>query len=43
MDREKEIQKMREDGSLSVASQLHVDDLSSDDEVGQLRKVNVWF
>ncbi|CAH0489408.1 unnamed protein product [Peronospora farinosa] len=32
VDREKEIQKMREDGSLSVASQLHVDDLSSDDE-----------
>uniref|UniRef100_A0AAV1VLX6 Ribosome biogenesis protein BOP1 homolog n=1 Tax=Peronospora matthiolae TaxID=2874970 RepID=A0AAV1VLX6_9STRA len=32
VDREKEVQKMREDGSLSVASQLHVDDLSSDDE-----------
>ncbi|CAI5723856.1 unnamed protein product [Peronospora destructor] len=32
VDREKEIQKMREDGPLSVASQLHVDDLSSDDE-----------
>uniref|UniRef100_M4B710 Ribosome biogenesis protein BOP1 homolog n=1 Tax=Hyaloperonospora arabidopsidis (strain Emoy2) TaxID=559515 RepID=M4B710_HYAAE len=33
VDREKEVQKMREDGSLSVASQLHVDDLSSDDEI----------
>ncbi|KAG7389784.1 Ribosome biogenesis protein 1 [Phytophthora pseudosyringae] len=32
VDREKEVQKMREDGSLSLASQLHVDDLSSDDE-----------
>ncbi|KAE8910517.1 Ribosome biogenesis protein [Phytophthora fragariae] len=32
VDREKEVQQMREDGSLSVASQLHVDDLSSDDE-----------
>ncbi|TDH64827.1 uncharacterized protein CCR75_000594 [Bremia lactucae] len=32
VDREKEMQKMREDGSLSLASQLHVDDLSSDDE-----------
>ncbi|KAG3121389.1 Ribosome biogenesis protein [Phytophthora idaei] len=32
VDREIEVQKMREDGSLSVASQLHVDDLSSDDE-----------
>jgi hypothetical protein len=33
VDREHEVQKMREDGSLSLASQLHVDDLSSDDEV----------
>lgn len=33
VDREKEVRKMREDGSLSIASQLHVDDLSSDDEV----------
>ncbi|RLN97772.1 hypothetical protein BBJ28_00021020 [Nothophytophthora sp. Chile5] len=32
VDREKEVQKMREDGSLQVASQLHIDDLSSDDE-----------
>ncbi|KAG6976820.1 hypothetical protein JG688_00000954 [Phytophthora aleatoria] len=32
VDREIEVQKMREDGSISVASQLHVDDLSSDDE-----------
>lgn len=32
VDREKEMQRMREDGSLSVASKLHVDDLSSDDE-----------
>ncbi|KAG7400594.1 Ribosome biogenesis protein 1 [Phytophthora boehmeriae] len=32
VDREKEMQKMREDGSLQIASQLHVDDLSSDDE-----------
>ncbi|CEG37794.1 ribosome biogenesis protein bop1-like [Plasmopara halstedii] len=32
VDREREVQKMREDGSLSVASRLHVDDLSSDDE-----------
>lgn len=32
VDREKEMQKMRDDGSLQVASQLHVDDLSSDDE-----------
>ncbi|CAH0517998.1 unnamed protein product [Peronospora belbahrii] len=32
VDREKEIQNMRVDGSLAVASQLHVDDLSSDDE-----------
>lgn len=38
VDREKEMQKMREDGSLSVASQLHVDDLSSDDEVGWATK-----
>ncbi|RLN68086.1 hypothetical protein BBJ29_002612 [Phytophthora kernoviae] len=32
VDREKEVQKMRDDGSLQIASQLHVDDLSSDDE-----------
>lgn len=33
VDREAQLQKMREDGSLQVASQLHIDDLSSDDEV----------
>lgn len=32
VDREKQIQQMRDDGSLKVASQLHIDDLSSDDE-----------
>lgn len=32
VDREKQIQQMRDDGSLQVASQLHIDDLSSDDE-----------
>ncbi|GMF27266.1 unnamed protein product [Phytophthora fragariaefolia] len=40
VDREKEVQKMREDGSLSLASQLHVDDLSSDDEVGDRCKLH---
>lgn len=33
VDREKEIQRMRQDGTLDVASHLHIDDLSSDDEV----------
>jgi ribosome biogenesis protein ERB1 len=32
VDREKQIQQMRDDGSLKTASQLHIDDLSSDDE-----------
>ncbi|KAF1336193.1 Ribosome biogenesis protein bop1-like, partial [Globisporangium splendens] len=32
VDREKQIQQMRDDGSLKIASQLHIDDLSSDDE-----------
>lgn len=32
VDREKQMQQMRDDGSLQVASQLHIDDLSSDDE-----------
>lgn len=32
VDREAQIKEMRADGSLSVASQLHIDDLSSDDE-----------
>ncbi|KAH9129931.1 hypothetical protein LEN26_008054 [Aphanomyces euteiches] len=30
--REQQLQRKREDGSLSVASHLHIDDLSSDDE-----------
>ncbi|RHZ25031.1 hypothetical protein DYB31_003703 [Aphanomyces astaci] len=30
--REKQLQRMRDDGSLKVASHLHIDDLSSDDE-----------
>ncbi|OQR84191.1 hypothetical protein ACHHYP_13740 [Achlya hypogyna] len=30
--REQQLQRMREDGSLKVASHLHIDDLSSDDE-----------
>ncbi|KAF0701117.1 Aste57867_8414 [Aphanomyces stellatus] len=30
--REKQLQRMREDGSLQIASHLHIDDLSSDDE-----------
>jgi ribosome biogenesis protein ERB1 len=32
VNREAQLQKMREDGSLEVASHLHIDDLSSDDE-----------
>ncbi|KAJ0407831.1 hypothetical protein P43SY_008292 [Pythium insidiosum] len=32
VDREKQMQQMREDGSLEIAKQIHVDDLSSDDE-----------
>lgn len=32
VDRERQMQLMRDDGSLQVASQLHIDDLSSDDE-----------
>lgn len=32
IDREKQMQQMRDDGSLKIASQLHIDDLSSDDE-----------
>ncbi|TYZ60537.1 hypothetical protein PybrP1_003070 [[Pythium] brassicae (nom. inval.)] len=32
IDRERQMQQMRDDGSLQVASQLHIDDLSSDDE-----------
>jgi len=30
--REKQLQRMRDDGTLKVASHLHIDDLSSDDE-----------
>ncbi|TMW64723.1 hypothetical protein Poli38472_011603 [Pythium oligandrum] len=32
VDREKQMRDMREDGSLKLASHIHVDDLSSDDE-----------
>jgi ribosome biogenesis protein ERB1 len=33
VDREAQIKEMREDGSLKLATHIHVDDLSSDDEV----------